>query len=82
MVRAPVLLIVGGNDEMVISLNRQAYRRLQSSDKRIVIVQGATHLFEEPGALEQVARVAADWFDHYLVPTSWRTSSVKVSGAR
>jgi putative phosphoribosyl transferase len=67
MVRAPVLLIVGGNDEMVISLNRQVYSRLKCSDKRLVIIPGATHLFEESGALEQVARVAADWFAHYLV---------------
>lgn len=82
MVRAAVLLIVGGNDDMVISLNRQAYTRLKCSDKRLVIIPGATHLFEEPGALEEVALVAADWFAHYLVSTSWKTNSVKVSGAR
>jgi putative phosphoribosyl transferase len=82
MVRAPVLLIVGGNDEMVISLNRQTFRRLQCSDKRLVIIPGAAHLFEESGALEHVARVAADWFAHYLASPSCKADSVKVSGAR
>src|SRR6185437_13118588 len=83
-VRTPVLLIVGGKDEIVIGLNRQAHDRLQSQNKRLVIVPGATHLFEEPGALEQVARLAADWFSLYFVPnrTSQGSSFVKVSGAR
>ena len=62
IVRAPVLLIVGGNDEMVIGLNRQAHNRLQCRNKQLVIVPGATHLFEEAGALEQVAQIAANWF--------------------
>ncbi|WP_348266094.1 phosphoribosyltransferase family protein [Edaphobacter paludis] len=66
-VRASVLLIVGGKDEMVIGLNRQAHNRLQCPNKELVIVPGATHLFEEAGALEKVAQLAADWFVHNLV---------------
>ncbi len=61
-VRAPTLLIVGGLDDGVIRLNEQALDRLGSPVKELVIVPGASHLFEEPGALEQVARLAADWF--------------------
>ncbi|MFZ5876717.1 MAG: dienelactone hydrolase family protein [Nitrospirota bacterium] len=60
-VTAPTLLIVGGLDDVVIDLNRQAYAGLRY-EKRLVIVPGATHLFEEPGTLEEVARLAADWF--------------------
>jgi fermentation-respiration switch protein FrsA (DUF1100 family) len=67
-VRAPTLLIVGGDDEGVIELNSQAYDRLQSP-KRMEIVPGATHLFEEPGALETVARLAAEWFSSHLAVT-------------
>jgi len=65
-VKAPTLLIVGGNDEPVVSLNRQAYAALRSP-KEMVIIPGATHLFEEPGALEEVARLAREWFRHHLV---------------
>jgi putative phosphoribosyl transferase len=64
-VQAPTLLLVGGHDEVVIELNRQAYREL-NAQKELVIVPGATHLFEEPGTLEQVARLAADWFKRHL----------------
>jgi putative phosphoribosyl transferase len=64
-VDAPTLLIVGGLDEMVIALNRQALSRLSCSDKNIVIIQGATHLFEEAGTLEQVAQVTAEWLVRY-----------------
>jgi putative phosphoribosyl transferase len=64
-VEAPTLLIVGGADEPVIALNRQAYAEL-GCVKRLVIVPGATHLFEEPGTLEEVARLAADWFTTYF----------------
>ncbi len=64
-VRAPTLLIVGGDDRPVIELNRQASRAIES-ECRIEIVPGATHLFEEPGALEEVARLAGDWFERYL----------------
>jgi pimeloyl-ACP methyl ester carboxylesterase len=65
-VRAPTLLIVGGDDEPVISLNEEALARLAAPVKKLVIVPGATHLFEEPGKLEEVARLAADWFTRQL----------------
>jgi putative phosphoribosyl transferase len=64
-VAAPTLLIVGGNDEPVIGLNRMALDQL-TGPKRLVIIPGATHLFEEPGTLEEVARVAEEWFLKYL----------------
>ena len=64
-VKAPTLLIVGGDDYPVIPLNQQAYEAL-AGPKELVIVPGATHLFEEPGALEQVATHARDWFNRYL----------------
>jgi hypothetical protein len=60
------LLIVGGHDPQVIELNRVALSRLRCG-KRLVIVAGATHLFEEPGALEEVAQLARDWFGRFLV---------------
>ncbi|MBI4472790.1 MAG: dienelactone hydrolase family protein [Acidobacteria bacterium] len=65
-VHAPTLLIVGENDEPVIELNRQAAMELQA-EHRIEIVPGATHLFEETGTLEQVAALARDWFEDYLI---------------
>jgi putative phosphoribosyl transferase len=64
-VRAPTLLVVGALDTVVIELNRQALEALPS-EKELVSVPGATHLFPEPGTLEQVARLAADWFSRYL----------------
>jgi pimeloyl-ACP methyl ester carboxylesterase len=64
-VKAPTLLIVGGEDKPVIQMNQQAYERM-TAPREIVIVPGATHLFEEPGALEAVARLARDWFQRYL----------------
>ena len=64
-VQSPTLLIVGGMDEVVIELNRQAYEKLQTK-KHLAIVEGATHLFEEPGTLQEVARLAAAWFKRYL----------------
>jgi putative phosphoribosyl transferase len=64
-VRAPTLLIVGGRDEVVLTLNREAQARLRCSNE-LTIVPGATHLFEEPGALEAVAGVARDWFVTWL----------------
>jgi len=64
-VQAPTLLIVGGNDFMVIELNREALTQLRC-ERRLVIIPGATHLFEEPGALNEVARLAREWFEHYL----------------
>jgi pimeloyl-ACP methyl ester carboxylesterase len=66
---SPTLLIVGGLDQVVIQLNEEAYRRLRCK-KELKIVPGATHLFEEPGKLEEVARLAAEWFRHYLHPQS------------
>jgi putative phosphoribosyl transferase len=59
---APTLLLVGGNDWEVIALNEQAMEQLGCMEKKLDIVPGATHLFEEPGALEEVARRATDWF--------------------
>ncbi len=64
-VQAPTLLIVGGNDVPVIAMNQQAMAELRA-EKQLAIVPGATHLFEEPGALEEVARLARDWFLRYL----------------
>jgi putative phosphoribosyl transferase len=60
-IQAPTLLIVGGEDRQVIELNRKAFAALRC-EKRLTLVPGATHLFEEPGALQRVARLAADWF--------------------
>jgi dienelactone hydrolase len=65
-VRAATLLIVGGRDPVVIQLNREAYGEL-ACEKEIVIVPGATHLFEEPGTLDEVARLAGEWFRRHLV---------------
>ncbi len=64
-VQSPTLLIVGGNDDVVIELNRDAYAKLKGK-KQLVIIPGATHLFEEPGTLEEVARLAREWFKQYL----------------
>ena len=64
-VKAPTLLIVGGNDVPVIEMNRKALIKLKV-EKRLTIVPGATHLFEEPGTLERVADLARDWFIKYL----------------
>lgn len=64
-VTAPTLLIVGGDDEPVIEMNREALALL-TCPKKLVIVPGASHLFEEPGTLEQVADLALDWFQRYL----------------
>ena len=64
-VQAPTLLIVGGRDEVVLDLNRRAQARLRC-EHRLEVVPGATHLFQERGALEQVADLAAGWFAHHL----------------
>lgn len=66
-VTAPTLLIVGGQDEPVIEMNQTAYDLL-TCEKKLIIVPGATHLFEEPGTMEQVAEHATQWFRHYLHP--------------
>jgi putative phosphoribosyl transferase len=65
LVKAPTLLIVGGLDQVVIELNRQALSRL-AAPKQLEIVPGATHLFEEPGKLEDVARLAGNWYKRHL----------------
>jgi dienelactone hydrolase len=64
-VLCPTLLIVGGHDYQVIELNRQAYKEIRA-EKQFTIVPGATHLFEEPGTLDEVARLASDWFKQHL----------------
>ncbi len=65
-VKAPTLLIVGGNDEPVIDLNRKAMTRM-TAHVELTIVPAATHLFEEPGTLEAVCEKAARWCEQYLV---------------
>ena len=65
-VKAPTLLIVGAQDEPVIALNRQALGELPRPPKEIAIVAGASHLFAEPGKLEEVAELAGEWFAKYL----------------
>lgn len=72
-VRAPTLLLVGSRDPEVLQLNRLAYRQLVC-DKRLIVVPGAGHLFEEPGTLEQVGQWAAEWFiRHLAMERTWRT---------
>ncbi len=65
-VGSPTLLIVGGEDHIVIGLNKKAYERIKA-EKQMEIIPGATHLFEEPGALEEAARLAAEWFKKHLI---------------
>ena len=64
-VRAPTLLIVGGNDTAVIGMNKLALEQL-ATEARLVLIHGATHLFEEPGTLDEVAQLAVGWFDRHL----------------
>ena len=66
-VKSPTLLIVGGRDEVVLKLNQKAYQSL-TCEKKLEIIPRATHLFEEPGTLEQVASLAADWFSTHFRP--------------
>jgi dienelactone hydrolase len=73
-VQAPTLLIVGGADTVVIELNRLAMERLHCT-RKIAIVPGATHLFEEPGTLEQVCSLASGWFEKHLQPAAPATIS-------
>jgi putative phosphoribosyl transferase len=70
LVRAPTLLIVGGADEVVLELNRGALPELRACEHELVVVPGATHLFEEPGALERVAELAGEWFSRHLAPAA------------
>jgi dienelactone hydrolase len=72
-VRAPTLLLVGGHDDVVLDLNREAFARIPA-EKRLEVIPGATHLFEEPGALEEVARLAASWFASHLAPAGQQLS--------
>jgi putative phosphoribosyl transferase len=72
-VQAPTLLIVGGEDVQVIELNRQALAQLRV-EARLVIIPGATHLFEEPGALDQVAAYARAWFERHFMPEDTRAA--------
>ena len=65
IVTAPTLLIVGGKDDVVLDLNRRAQAELQC-ESHLAVVAGATHLFEEPGALDAVAALARDWFVSHL----------------
>jgi dienelactone hydrolase len=73
LVRAPTLLIVGGNDPDVLELNRRALAELRV-EKRLEIVPGASHLFEEPGALEEVSRLAREWFERHLIAARTRAA--------
>jgi pimeloyl-ACP methyl ester carboxylesterase len=68
-VQIPTLLLVGSLDAVVLAFNQRAYARLPA-DKKLVIIPGATHLFEEPGALQEVAWCAVQWFARYLWPQS------------
>jgi dienelactone hydrolase len=72
-VLAPTLLIVGGYDGAVVHLNQKAFERI-TAPKELKIVPRATHLFEEPGALEEVARLAVDWFRRHLVERQQRAA--------
>jgi putative phosphoribosyl transferase len=74
VVQAPTLLIVGERDPSVIELNRAAMAVL-AAPSRLEVVPGATHLFEEPGTLEHVARLAEDWFVQYLHPIAYRDAT-------
>lgn len=65
-VKSPTLFIVGERDTQVIKLNQWAFEKLSAKDKELKIVPGATHLFEEPGTLEEAARLAGEWFTKYL----------------
>jgi putative phosphoribosyl transferase len=72
-VRAPTLLIVGEHDVPVIELNRGAFAQLRC-EKQLAIVPGATHLFEEPGALDRVASLAREWFERHLTAAPARAA--------
>ena len=69
-VQVPTLLIVGGEDKQVIQWNRKALAQLRCPEKELLVIPGATHLFEEPGALEEVARFAGAWFERFLAPAN------------
>jgi dienelactone hydrolase len=73
-VQAPTLLIVGGADLPVIDLNHRALQQIGATQKQLILIPGASHLFEEPGALDEVARLAVEWFRRHL-----RTGGAKSS---
>lgn len=77
-VRVPTLLIVGGLEEAIVDGNGRAYRQIHA-DKELVVVPGARHMFEEPGALKQVSEHASRWFERHLVPIARRSSNVPVA---
>lgn len=66
-IRAPTLVLVGGGDPGVLNLNRMTLRKMRGCVRRLTIIPGATHLFEEPGAIEAVAEETSAWIDHYLL---------------
>jgi len=68
-VEAPTLLIVGSLDDDVLQLNKEAYEKLEC-EKKLEVVEGATHLFEEPGTMEIVSQLAGNWFEKYLTPVT------------
>jgi dienelactone hydrolase len=79
-VRASTLLLVGGYDKTVIELNQDAHGKLKllkEDQKRLTIIPEATHLFEEPGKLEQVAQLASEWFAHFLRPQTTRKEATR-----
>jgi hypothetical protein len=78
-VRTPTLLIVGGDDTVVIELNERAFKHL-AGPKALEIVPGASHLFPEPGALEAVIAFAAEWFGRHLVPAHRSRTHQELSG--
>jgi dienelactone hydrolase len=80
LVRAPTLLIVGGDDVQVIALNREAMARMHC-EKELVIIPGAGHLFEEPGALDKVALYAREWFERHLVQAPTRATGAGARGS-
>ena len=80
-VGVPTLLIVGGEDSTVLELNRQAHEKLTTT-KELAIVAGATHLFEEPGTLEQVAQLATRWFKRCLSPPDAASYSLRKAAIR
>jgi dienelactone hydrolase len=81
-VTAPTLLLVGGYDDTVIELNERALVRLATRTKELVVVPGASHLFEEPGKLQEVARRAADWFACHLGSSAVTSESARTDGQR
>jgi dienelactone hydrolase len=81
-VAAPTLLLVGGYDDAVIELNERALARLAARTKELVVVPGASHLFEEPGKLQEVARLAADWFARHLGSSFATSEGARTEGQR